>query len=252
MSAPVFWSPRAGLVAGTRVVLDGAEGHHAAVVRRLRAGERLLLTDGAGTAADCVVVEVGRDQLTATVESVSVAAAPQPRLVVVQALPKGDRGEIAVETLTEVGVDVIVPWAAARCVTQWKDQRGAKALERWRATAREAAKQSRRVWWPDVEGAASTSEVAALIAGAALGLVLHEGATDALGAVDVPGSGSVVVVVGPEGGITDDERAAFAAAGARTVRMGPSVLRTSTAGTAAAAVLLAATSRWTALGYRPK
>ena len=248
MSAPVFASPRAGLVAGARVVLDGAEGHHAAVVRRLRVGERLLLTDGAGTAADCVVLEVGRDQLTASVESVVGEAAPQPRLVVVQSLPKGDRGETAVETLTEVGVDVIVPWAAARCVTQWKDQRGAKALERWRGTAREAAKQSRRVWWPDVEGVASTAEVAALIAAAALGLVLHEGATDALGAVDVPQSGSVVVVVGPEGGITDDERAAFEAAGAVSVRMGPSVLRTSTAGTAAAAVLLAATPRWAERG----
>lgn len=246
MSAPVFWSPRAGLVAGAHVVLDGAEGHHAAVVRRLRAGERLLLTDGAGAAADCVVLEVGRDQLTASVESVVAEAAPQPRLVVVQALPKGDRGEIAVETLTEVGVDVIVPWAAARCVTQWKDQRGAKALERWRGTAREAAKQARRVWWPSVEGVASTSDVVALIAGASLGLVLHEGAAAALGAVDVPGSGSVVVVVGPEGGITDDERAAFEAAGARCVRMGPSVLRTSTAGTVAAAVLLAATPRWAA------
>ena len=245
MSAPVFWSPQAGLVAaGARVVLDGAEGHHAAVVRRLRAGERLLLTDGAGTAAECVVLEVGRDQLTATVESVAAEAAPAPRLVVVQALPKGDRGEIAVETLTEVGVDVIVPWAAARCVTQWKDQRGAKALERWRGTAREAAKQSRRVWWPEVDGVATTAEVAALIAAAALGLVLHEGAEASLGAVAVPGSGSVVVVVGPEGGLTDDERAAFGAAGATSVRMGPSVLRTSTAGTAAAAVLLAATPRW--------
>ena len=248
MSAPVFWSPLAGLVAGTRVVLDGAEGHHAAVVRRLRAGERLLLTDGAGTAADCVVLEVGRDQLTASVESVVAEAAPQPRLVVVQALPKGERGETAVETLTEVGVDVIIPWAAARCVTQWRDLRGARALDRWRATSREAAKQSRRVWWPEVEGVASTSEVVALLTAASLGLVLHEGAAAALGAVDVPGSGSVLVVVGPEGGITEDERVAFEGAGAKSVRMGPSVLRTSTAGTAAAAVLLAATSRWTTLG----
>lgn len=244
MSPPVFYAPAANLVAGGRVVLDGAEGHHAATVRRLRVAEHVLLTDGAGTAADCLVDQVGRDQLTLTVGSVRLTPAAVPRLVVVQALPKGDRGETAVETLTEVGVDVIVPWAATRCVTQWRDARAAKALQRWRAVAREAAKQSRRTRWPEVTELSDTGAVCARLAAASLAVVLDEGADRPLARAAVPAAGDVVVVVGPEGGLDDAELAAFCAAGAAPYRLGDSVLRTSTAGTVAAAVLLAGTARW--------
>ena len=244
MTAAVFWAAHATLAVGELVVLDGAEGHHGATVRRLRVGEAAVLTDGGGTRADCVVTEVGRDRLVLAVEAVRVDPAPSPRLVVVQALPKGDRGETAVETLTEVGVDVIVPWSAARCVTQWRDQRGAKALARWRSTAREAAKQSRRSIWPQVCDLASTPQVAALLAGATLGVVLHGDATTALAGVNVPAHGEVVVVVGPEGGLAETELATFTQCGALTYRLGELVLRTSTAGTVAAAVLLAGTERW--------
>jgi 16S rRNA (uracil1498-N3)-methyltransferase len=162
---------------------------------------------------------------------------------VAQALPKGDRGELAVETMTEVGVDVIVPWAAARCVTRWRDARGARALARWRTTAHAAAKQSRRSRFPEVAEPASTQEVARLLAGAAAGVVLHEEATEPLAGLAVPAAGDVVVVVGPEGGISPDELAAFRVAGATAYRLGDTVLRTSTAGTAALAVVLAG-SRW--------
>ena len=244
MSPPAFWLPAADLLVGAEVVLEGPEGHHAATVRRLRVGEHALLTDGAGTAADCVVAGVDRDRLALTVEKVWLTPAPAPRLVVVQALPKGDRGETAVETLTEVGVDVIVPWAARRCVAQWRDARAARALQRWRGTAREAAKQSRRSRWPEVTELASTADVAARIAAASLGVVLHEAAVLALASATVPSEGDVVVVVGPEGGLDDAELAAFTAAGAAAYRLGDSVLRTSTAGTVAAAVLLARTGRW--------
>ena len=163
----------------------------------------------------------------------------------VQALAKGDRGETAVETLTEVGVDVIVPWAASRSVTRWSAERAPKALERWRSAARESAKQSRRARWPEVRGLATTAEVVALLRDAALGLVLHEERHEPPWRRSTPPvSGDVVLVVGPEGGISPDELAAFAGGGASAVRLGPSVLRTSTAGTAAAAVLLSRTSRW--------
>ncbi len=242
--AAVFAADRGSLTAGGAVLLDGPEGRHAATVRRLRAGERVLLTDGAGRLAGCVVTEVRRDALALDVVHVVDEPAPRPRLVVVQALPKGDRGEVAVETLTEVGADVVVPWAAHRCVTQWRAERGERALSRWRSTAREAAKQSRRAWWPRVAPLASTAEVAELVRGAALGVVLHEGADAALAGAPVPADGDVVVVVGPEGGLTGEELEAFAAAGGAAYRLGPTVLRTSTAGTAAAAVLLAATPRW--------
>lgn len=244
MSPPVFLADSARLAAG-RVLLDGAEGRHAASVRRLRPGERVDLADGAGLLAECVVAEVtGRDSLLLDVLARHRVPPPQPRLVVVQALPKGDRGELAVETMTEAGVDEIVPWPAARCVTQWRPERRDKALGRWRSAAREAAKQARRAWLPEVAEPLATPGVAARIAAADRALVLHESAPTPISAAGPPATGEILVIVGPEGGITDDELAAFTAAGATAVRLGPTVLRTSTAGVAAAAVLLSATGRW--------
>jgi 16S rRNA (uracil1498-N3)-methyltransferase len=243
MSPPVFLAEPDRLRAG-RVVLDGPEGRHAATVRRLRPGERVDLTDGAGLLAECVVAAAGKASLTLDVLARRTDPVPAPRLVVVQALPKGDRGELAVETMTEAGVDEIVPWAAARCVTQWRPERREKALGRWRNAAREAAKQARRSRFPDVPDLASTGDVAGRIAAASLALVLHEDAEEPLSAVQPPEDGDVVLVVGPEGGIADEELERFAAAGGRPTRLGPTVLRTSTAGVAAASVLLAATGRW--------
>jgi 16S rRNA (uracil1498-N3)-methyltransferase len=168
---------------------------------------------------------------------------PRPRIVVVQALPKGERAELAVEALTEVGVDEIVPWAASRSIVQWLGPRGDRALDKWRRTAREAAKQSRRAWLPRIAPLASTSEVAARLS-SAQGLVLHEDATDRLAAVDCDAHRDVVVVVGPEGGIAPDELADFIAVGAQSVRLGDPVLRTSTAGVAAVAALSVQVGRW--------
>lgn len=243
MSPPVFLADP-GRLRADRVVLDGAEGRHAATVRRLRPGERVDLTDGAGLLAECVVAAADKASLTLDVLSRRTDPAPAPRLVVVQALPKGDRGELAVETMTEAGVDEIVPWAAARCVTQWRPERREKALGRWRGAAREAAKQARRSRLPEVPELASTGDVADRIAAASLALVLHEDAPEPLSAVQPPEDGDIVLVVGPEGGIADEELERFAAAGGRPTRLGPTVLRTSTAGVAAASVLLAATGRW--------
>ena len=241
MTLPVFLAED---VAGERVVLTGSEGHHAATVRRLRVGEAVDVVDGRGTRASCTVALVGRDVVELDVVSRLTEPAPSPRLVLVQALAKGDRGELAVELATEVGVDEVVPWAAQRSVVKWSAERGDKALGRWRATAREAAKQSRRAWVPQVTSAVTTVQVCDRLTNAAAGLVLHEAATAPLATVDLPAEGDVVLVVGPEGGITDEELAAFTAAGAVAVRLGPSVLRTSTAGAAAAAVVSARTARW--------
>lgn len=245
MSAPLFVVDTDRLVVGT-VSVDGPEGRHAARVTRLHPDEAVVLTDGLGRRAHGVVAAAGRDLLEVRVDAVTEDPLPSPRFVVVQALPKGDRGELAVETLTEVGVDVVVPWAASRCVTRWRDERADKAVARWRTTARAAAKQSRRTRFPEVAELASTAEVAALLEPAASGVVLHEEATEPLAGLAVPAAGDlvdVVVVVGPEGGLSPDELAAFAAAGATAYRLGETVLRTSTAGTAALAVLMAGT-RW--------
>ncbi|MCX5407303.1 16S rRNA (uracil(1498)-N(3))-methyltransferase [Streptomyces sp. NBC_00335] len=246
MTAPVFVVEK--VPAGPEFVLDGPEGRHAVSVKRLAPGEALVLTDGRGGWAEAVVTAAeGKDRLVVSVSGVHEEAEPAVRITVVQALPKGDRGEVAVETMTETGVDAIVPWQASRCITQWRGDRGAKSLAKWRATARESGKQSRRVRFPEVEEALSTKQVATLLAGADLAVVLHEdrdAPSGALATAELPAAGSIVLVVGPEGGVSPDELAAFAAAGAHPYRLGPSVLRTSTAGTAAAAVLLARTGRW--------
>ncbi|MFG3602345.1 16S rRNA (uracil(1498)-N(3))-methyltransferase [Micromonospora chersina] len=244
MSAPLFLVE--ALPTGDTLTLDGPEGHHAATVQRLRVGEELLLADGRGGTAAAVVSAVGRGTLDLRVTSRGYADASVPRLVVVQGIAKGDRGELAVQAMTEVGVDEIVPWAASRSVTQWRGDRGVRAREKWAATAREAAKQARRPWLPVVAGTPdeSTTTVTRRIAGAAAAFVLHEEAEERLTTVALPDTGEIVLVVGPEGGIADTELTAFEQAGARPVRLGPSVLRTSTAGVAALSVLSTRLSRW--------
>jgi 16S rRNA (uracil1498-N3)-methyltransferase len=243
MTVPVFLAEGESLDL-PEIVLDGPEGRHAATVRRLRVQERVDLTDGAGRVAECVVTEVRKDTLRLAVSRRYEVPAATPRLVVVQGLPKGDRGELAVEMMTEVGVDVIVPWAAARSVTQWKGERAGKALARWRSAAREAGKQARRFHLPEVTEPVGTARVAALLGEAALAIVLHEEAQGALSGVRLPADGDIVLVVGPEGGVTGEEIERFSAAGAALALLGPTVLRTSTAGVAAAAMLQAGTGRW--------
>ncbi|WP_172386356.1 16S rRNA (uracil(1498)-N(3))-methyltransferase [Streptomyces sp. MNP-20] len=248
MTAPVFVvDDFAGAAPGRTYVLEGPEGRHAVSVKRLRAGEDVVLTDGAGRwAHGTVAAAEGKDRLLVALDDGGVREqdAESPLITVVQALPKGDRGELAVETMTETGVDAVVPWAASRCITQWKGERGLKALGKWRATAREAGKQSRRVRFPEVAEAATTKQVARLLADADFAGVLHEEGSEPLATAPLPASGRIVLVVGPEGGVSPEELAAFAEAGAKPYRLGRSVLRTSTAGTAATALLLGRTGRW--------
>ncbi|MFJ2234188.1 16S rRNA (uracil(1498)-N(3))-methyltransferase [Streptomyces sp. NPDC087859] len=245
MTAPVFVVEHFDAGAGGRYVLEGPEGRHAVSVKRLQPGEEVVLTDGAGRYAVCDVIGTeGKDRLIVHMTSVSEEPAESPRITVVQALPKGDRGELAVETMTETGVDAIVPWQASRCITQWKGDRGLKALGKWRSTAREAGKQSRRFRFPEVADLATSKQVAALLAEADFAAVLHESGDEPLATVELPAEGDIVLVVGPEGGVSPEELALFEEAGGKPYVLGRTVLRTSTAGTAATAVLLARTGRW--------
>jgi 16S rRNA (uracil1498-N3)-methyltransferase len=243
VTAPVFLAGREQLERDA-IVLSGPEGRHAATVRRIRPGERADVADGEGLIAECVVTAASGDRVELLVRSRRQVPVPDPRIVVVQAIPKGDRAALAVETMTEVGVDVLVPWQADRCVARWPDGRAEKSLARWRATAREATKQARRARVPEVTGLASTGDVTARIAAAARPVLLEPGAADALARLPLPGSGDIVLVVGPEGGISPAETEAFAQAGAVPARLGASVLRTSTAGAVAAAVLMSRSGRW--------
>lgn len=231
---------------GTETILDGPEGRHAATVRRLRVGEHLVLSDGCGGLARCEVLDTGRDRLRLRVLGRRDEPAPALRVTLAQALVKGERGELAVELATEAGVDAVLPWRASRCVARWEEgPRGAKALSRWRETARQAAKQARRGWFPEVAEPVDTAMLAQRCAAAAGCLVLHETATDSLPSVPLPVLGELLLVVGPEGGITEAELTTLAAAGGRLVRLGSGVLRSSSAGVVALGAIGALSRRWT-------
>ncbi|MEO7270325.1 MAG: 16S rRNA (uracil(1498)-N(3))-methyltransferase [Knoellia sp.] len=228
---------------GDVVVLDGPEGRHAATVKRTKVGERLRLSDGVGRVVTGDVASVERDRLTLRTESIEVVPEPSPRFVLVQALAKGDRDDQAIEAATELGVDEVVPWQASRSIVQWRGDRGAKAWAKWDAVLVAATKQSRRARRPFLVPAATTSALADRIATGATAYVLHEDADEPLAALTLPSEGDVLVVVGPEGGIAPEELDTLKAAGASIVRLGDTVLRSSSAGPAALAVLSAA-ARW--------
>ncbi|MCV7354253.1 16S rRNA (uracil(1498)-N(3))-methyltransferase [Mycolicibacterium fluoranthenivorans] len=228
---------------GAIAVVDGDEGHHAATVRRFRPGEELDLGDGAGTTAHCVVEEAGKGMLAARVLTTTRVPAPVPPVTVVQALPKSERSELAIELATEAGADAFVAWQSQRCVARWDGSAKVdKGLRRWAAVARSAARQSRRAFIPTVDGVLSTAQLAGRIGG--LTLVLHESATVPLADLGVAQADSVTLVVGPEGGITDEEVATLTEAGAVAVRLGPTVLRTSSAAAVALGALGVLTHRW--------
>ncbi len=242
LTDPVFLVE--ALPAAGTAVLAGPEGRHAARVRRVAPGEQILLSDGAGGLARCSVTAVSGPSLELAVHDRSYVAQAVPRLVVVQGLAKGDRGERAIELMTELGVDEVIPWSAARSVTRWQGERGEKALRRWESTAREAAKQSRRPWLPRIAQLHDADAVVKRLCAAAAALALHQPAPQRLSQVPLPVAGDVVLVVGPEGGISPEELEAFSAAGALPCRLGPGMLRTSTAGAAALAALSVRLGRW--------
>jgi 16S rRNA (uracil1498-N3)-methyltransferase len=222
--------------------LDGDEGRHAATVKRMREGEVIHLCDGQGSRAIATVVKVHKHSLDLNIDNFTFEDAPEPRFVVVQALAKGERAELAVEMLTEVGADAIIPWRAEHSIGKWESVE--KGLEKWRRTSRESVKQSRRAWIPEISNLKSTAEVCELMSQAQSVFVLHESADQALAACAIREQGTIMIVVGPEGGISPDELASFSKAGARVVHMGASVMRTSTAGAIAVGGLLMRSQRW--------
>lgn len=231
---------------GELAVVDGDEGFHASNVRRIRPGEELDLGDGAGAVAHCVVEDVTKGRLTARVLDRMTVALASPSVTVVQALPKSDRSELAIELATEAGADAFLAWQASRCVARWESPAKVdKGLRRWGAVARSASRQSRRPYIPSIDGLVSTAELAQRIRDDdALAVVLHESAVDKLAELPLAQVDSLLFIVGPEGGIADDEIAALSGAGASAVRMGPTVLRTSTAAAVALGALGALTPRW--------
>lgn len=229
---------------GSAFDLDGPEGRHAATVQRLRVGEAVALVDGCGRRITGTITWTGKDVCTITVGSVDDEPNPRPRITAIQAIAKGERGELAVQMLTEAGIDVIIPWQAENSVAKWEGDRAAKHHAKWQATARESAKQSRRARFPIIESPISTAAVADLIANAGVALVLDEEAVTPLTSIDFSTAHDVVLVIGPEGGLSPNERALFADVGGDLVRLGTTVLRTSTAGVAALGVVMSRVGRW--------
>lgn len=235
MTRPLFLAPLDDPlppVSGT-LALTGDEGRHAAVVRRIRAGEEILVADGAGRGVLAEVLAADKSGLELRVLEHLEIPDHGLRVVAVQALAKGDRSELAIEMLTEVGVDEIVPWQASRSIVKWQGERGEKSLTKWRGTVREATKQSRRLRVPAVSAAVTTKQLRQRIAEVDLALVLHEDATQSLAQKEIPVSGTVLLVVGPEGGISTEELDVFTSVGAVAVSISDGVLRTSTAGVVA-------------------
>ncbi|MFJ5957230.1 16S rRNA (uracil(1498)-N(3))-methyltransferase [Paenarthrobacter sp. NPDC092416] len=254
MSNPVFFTPAGsldGVVAGSVFVLDGPEARHAVTVKRLSVGESVDIADGAGTRLTGTVSEAGAGALSVTASEVVFEDQPAVRLVLVQALAKGDRDELAIETATELGIDAVVPWQSERSIVRWKADRAAKAHAKWQSVVAAAAKQARRAWVPEVRPMVDSAGLAKAVEGADLAIILHEDAKNPLRAVlqqqilDASGSArEVLLIVGPEGGISPREVTRFSDAGAVTALLGHHVLRSSTAGPAAVVLASDVLGRW--------
>ncbi|WP_458682909.1 16S rRNA (uracil(1498)-N(3))-methyltransferase [Prescottella equi] len=247
MAATVFYLDPLPDV-GRPAVLDGPEGRHAATVRRIKPGERLLLADGRGGLADAVVTAAGKDRLDLEVTARLDQQPLTPRVTLVQALPKAERSELAVELATEAGIDVVVPWQSSRCVARWEGAKIHKAVTRWRNAAIAAAKQARRSFVPEVADLHHTQQVLErvreVVGGGGVVAVLHESAKSPFASLPLRDTPEVMLVVGPEGGLSDDEIAALTGAGATAVLLGPTVLRTSTAAAVALGAIGVLTDRW--------
>ena len=257
VSNPVFFTAPGSLdqqVPGSAFVLDGAEARHAVTVKRIAVGEAVDIADGAGKRLTGTVTAVAPGELT--VECLDVADEPRPgiRLVLVQALAKGDRDELAAETATELGIDAVIPWQAERSIVRWKAERAAKAHAKWQSVVTAAAKQARRAWIPEVRAAVDSTGLQAAVAAADLAVILHEDAVRPLRDVleswleaALPGdagSREVLLIVGPEGGISPREVTRLCDAGAVTALLGNHVLRSSTAGPAATVLANDILGRW--------
>lgn len=257
MSNPVFFAPAGsldGLVSGSVFILEGPEARHAVTVKRLSVGEPVDISDGAGARLTGKVTEAGQGSLAVAAEEVSFEERPAVRLVLVQALAKGDRDELAIETATELGIDAVIPWQAERSIVRWKGDRAAKAHAKWQSVVTAAAKQARRAWIPEVRDMVDTAALAKAIAAADLAVILHEDAKNSLRSVieeagqlaDArPDAGrEVLLIVGPEGGMAPREVTRLSDAGAVTALLGRHVLRSSTAGPAAVVLLSDILGRW--------
>jgi len=225
----LFFVPDLPTQVGASYSFNSEDANHAIKVLRIEVGEIFRVSDGVGGWANVQVTEVTKRSLETTVLEVGRQEPLEIKFTVVQALPKSDRAKEAVELLTEAGADVIVPWLANRSISR------TEVISKFATTAREASKQSRRLFIPQLHETVKERGVIELIKSADLALVFHESAQVKLSEIITPQikAKNVVIVIGPEGGITEEELAAFAAAGAHVAGLGRPILRSAHAGLAA-------------------
>ncbi|WP_247040445.1 16S rRNA (uracil(1498)-N(3))-methyltransferase [Arthrobacter rhizosphaerae] len=264
MSNPVFFTLAGtldGQQPGSQFVLEGPEARHAVTVKRLAVGEPVDIADGSGKRMTGIVTSAAPSALTVECRALEVEDRPGIRLVLVQALAKGDRDELAAETATELGIDAVIPWQSERSIVRWKGERAAKAHAKWQSVVTAAAKQARRAWIPEVRDAVDTAALQRTVSAADLAIILHEDAVRPLRQVleswhnsnpdlelrdgaDGAGAREVLLIVGPEGGISPREVTKLCDAGAVTALLGNHVLRSSTAGPAATVLASDVLGRW--------
>lgn len=245
MVEPMFsMALSAEVQAGSVIQLAGPEAKHAVAVRRMRAGESIQLSNGKGFRVRGEIQSIQSNVLQIKVLAAAQEIEPEIRLSLIQALAKGDRDELAIQAATELGVSSIVPWEADRSISRWIGLKEEKAVARWQTIVSEAAKQSLRSFTPQVQSPVSTKELVGLIATFDLVLVLDPTADLGLGSLEFANPQTLGIVVGPEGGISEDELDLLESAGAKRVRLGESILRTSTAGVAAISAVLAKSNLW--------
>lgn len=229
---------------GSVIDITGAEAKHAISVRRMRVGEAIQLTNKVGLRARGLVDSINGNSLKIRVNEITQEPMSKIQVTLIQALAKGDRDELAIQACTELGLLKVIPWEADRSVSRWIGLKEAKGVERWQSIVTEAAKQSLRAWHPSVELPIKATQVADLVKDFDCVLVLDPTSQNGIGAVALPNEGTVALVVGPEGGISDPELAALEKAGALRVNLGEPILRTSTAGIAALSAILALSGQW--------
>lgn len=245
MVEPLFFSViGADTEVGSKFVLGGLEAKHAVAVRRITVGEKIQITDGAQTLIKGEVTGTGKQTLEILVQERSLLEPPKTKIYLAQALAKGDRDELAIQAATELGVHGVIPWQAERSISIWKDEKKAKGIARWQQIVQEAAKQSLRGLFPTVEQSMTTSDLIERLKGFDQVFVLDPTSQDSITRAQIFPETSIAVVVGPEGGVSDQELASFKAVGFNLVHLGSGILRTSTAGIAALSYLQAKLGDW--------
>jgi 16S rRNA (uracil1498-N3)-methyltransferase len=218
---------------------DNEDALHAIRVLRTGPGEVFWLSDGKGSFSTVKAIEVAKKSMQCEVLESEFQEPLDIEYTVIQALPKGDRLKACAQLLTEAGADRLVFWSSARSIGK-----ADKTLDKLDVTVREASKQARRFRIPEIVGPLTTAQVIDEIARTDIAFLFHESATSKLSAIAAPAVKKALIIIGPEGGITDEELEAFTSSGAKIALMGRPIFRSAHAGIAGLAAVQTLLKSW--------